>query len=767
MLRHIINKTRKTLITMKKIILPLFLILASTLFANKPVVWLISDGGKDINDPDDISAVASYILMSNMFDTRAIVLGSTTHPWNKDTEDQKQWAEETYGKAYAAEVGNLNKYIGGYQKEFRFMESSIKGCGKSFSPTEDYNLSDYPSILALYKEVEKSKQVVNVLCYGPLTEQAIFVNYCIKNNKQNVLDNVRFISHWTSSNFHVGSKENPEHTHNCFADPIACDYMKKRALNGTIEFFECGGIGQYGIVEAGPKGKEFFDLFYESQLGTIFREGKFIKQHVDDSDCATYWALLGDWGVSLADIASNGCNFPEVEERNEQAFAANAKAIREELLRRSNAAAGFNPDAIKVDLMVAEHGMADPHAWVENDTLWFICGHDRSWEPSSKFPMDRWEIWSSVDLKTFKYHNSILPQNTYIGDLPHCWAGDITKRNGKYYWFFSNQHINTGVAVADKIDGDYKDLLGKPLLPADIVPVTPYDPEIFEDNGVYHIIFGAGTYYMSTLAEDMMSLESEPKKVVIKYKDGKPFRSEDKATLFERNGIYYLVFGSRYAMSDNLYGPYTFEGAFLNGGHTSFFDWHGQKYVLQENHDICAFYRGASLKPVFFNEDGTIRIPKSDRFYPGPGRTFHFENSTMGWKAINGTNLYMSNGSLAGKIKEPKAMVQSAPVLYTPMEGCTKVIIKLRNKSYANHLKISLATRDKGRDFWSSAANPIDWTKEQWITVPISSNDTEFQTYEIKLSKFKEIKGRLLQVAVQPAVNTYNGTWEIEEMVIE
>ncbi|MDC0584708.1 family 43 glycosylhydrolase [Bacteroidales bacterium] len=752
---------------MKKVLFFILITLSCTLYANKPVVWLISDGGKGINDPDDISAVASYILMSNMFDTRAIIIGSTTHPWNKDTDDMKKWAEETYGKAYAADLPNLNKYIGGYQKEFRFMESSIKGCGINFSSQKSYSLNDYPSILALYKEVEKSKDIVNILCYGPLTEQAIFVSYCIKNNKQDLLDKVRFISHWTNSNYHVGTLKNPEHTHNCFADGIACEYMKQRALNGKIEFYECGGIGQYGIVEAGPKGTEFFNLFYESNLGKIFREGKFNKKRVDDSDCATYWSLLGNWGVSLNDMASNGRNTPEVEKQNEEAFARNAHAMRNELLRRSNAAAGYNPDAITVDLIVPEHGMADPHAWVENDTLWFICGHDKSWEPSGTFPMDRWEIWSSTDLKTYKYHNSILPQDTYIGNLPHCWAGDITKRNGKYYWFFSNQHINTGVAVSDRIDGDYKDLLGKPLLPADIIPENPYDPEIFEDNGVYTICFGAGIYYMATMAEDMMSLETEPKAVEIKYKDGKPFRSEDKPTLFERNGIYYLVFGSRYAMADKLYGPYTFEGAFLNGGHTSFFDWHGQKYVLQENHDICAFYRGASLKPVFFNEDGTIRIPKRDRFYPGPGRTFHFENSTMGWKAMNGTNIYMSDGSLTGKINEPKALIQSAPVLYTPMEECTKVSIKIRNQSYASALKISLATRNKGKDFWSSAADPIDWSKEDWITIPISSNDTEFKTYEISLSKFNEIKDQLLQVAVQPAVNTYNGTWKIEEIIIK
>ncbi|WP_298487777.1 family 43 glycosylhydrolase [uncultured Maribacter sp.] len=755
---------------MKKNIITFFLFGFVIAMAQKPKVWLISDGGDNINDPDDISAVASYILMSNHFDTRAIVMASTVHPWNKNTPSQGKWAQETYGKAYAKDLPNLNKYIGGYQKSFRFMESSVKGMGENFQLQENYNLKDYPSILALYKELEKTKGTLNILCYGPLTEQAILVSYCKRLGRIDLLDKIRFISHWTSSNFHVGTLKNPEHTHNCLGDPIACDYIKKMALNGDFKFYECGGIGQYGIVEGGQKGKAYFNQFYESNLGAIFREGKFNKNRVDDSDSACYWALLGNYGVNLTDISNNGLNFPETEEKNEKAFALRAKDMRNELLRRSNAAAGYNPNAIKVDIMVPEHGMADPHAWVENDTLWFIAGHDKSWEPEGSFPMDRWEIWSSTDLRTFKYHNSIHPKDLYIGDKPNCWAGDITKRNGKYYWFFSNRNINTGVAVADKINGNYKDLLGKPLLPKDIIPGHPYDPEIFEaEDGEYYIIFGAGVYYIATLAEDMKSLKSEPKVLQLLDENGKSFHAEDKPTLFKQNGKYYLVFGSRYAMSNSLYGPYYFKGKFLDGGHTSFFDWHGQKYVLQENHDISAFYRGASLKPVFFNENGSVRIPKSDRWYPGPGRPFKFENSTMGWKALNGTNIYMSNGTLVGNIQEPKAIVQSSPSLFTNTKGASKVIIKIKNNSHASLLRIALFTINKtnNKNFWRDAATVVDWNTQDWVAIPISSNDGDFKTYTIPLSKFKAVNEKLMQLAIQPAVNTYNGTWEIDEIIIK
>ncbi|WP_010134936.1 family 43 glycosylhydrolase [Ochrovirga pacifica] len=424
-----------------------------------------------------------------------------------------------------------------------------------------------------------------------------------------------------------------------------------------------------------------------------------------------------------------------------------------------------NPDAISVDVIIPEHGMADPHVWVQNDTVFAICGHDESWDGKGSFRMDRWEIWSSTDLKTWNFHRNILPSDTYIGNQPNCWAGDITERDGKYYWFFSNRNIDTGVMVANQITGPYKDLLGKPLLPKDIVPEHPYDPEIYIENNVYTICFGSGTYYMATLAKDMKSLSSKPKAIQI-FKDGKKFLSEDKPTLFKRNDWYYLVFGSRYAMAKNLYGPYEFKGAFLSGGHTSFFDWHGQKYVLQENHDISAFYRGASLKPVYFNDDASILIPKSDRMYPAPGRPFKFINSTMGWKGLKGTDVQFTNGKIYGNIHAKNALITSAPWLYTASDLCTTIRIKLKNNTSATTLKIAIYSRDKKGNFWTDTT-PVSWTDQQWLEIPISANDQEFKTYELELSAFKAIKERIMQVGLQPVVEASSGTWELDELLIE
>ena len=431
-------------------------------------------------------------------------------------------------------------------------------------------------------------------------------------------------------------------------------------------------------------------------------------------------------------------------------------------------ATGVNDVAVKVDIIVPEHGMADPHAWVQNDTLYMFCGHDQSWDPQTIFPMDRWEIWFTVDLKNWNFHKSILPTQTYIGNQPNCWAGDICERDGKYYWFFSNRNTNTGVMVADKIDGEYVDLLGKPLLPEGIVPVHAYDPEIFIENGVYTICFGVNTYYMATLSKDMKTLLTEPTPIKVQDSNGNVLSTDDKSSLFKRGDWYYLVYGNRYAMSKNLYGPYDFKGSFLAGGHSSTFKWKDQWYVLQENHEISVFYRGSSLKPIFFNEDGTVIIPADDQMYPGLGRTWTFENSTMGWKAVNGTTVYLKEKNvLAGKISEKRATIISAPWLFTDTEGCNEISISIKNNSKADQLRIAIYTRNEDADFWTVDKTPTDWASEDWVTIPIAAKTDDFLYYSLDLSKFKEVNDKLMQLAIQPLSNASKGTWEINHISIK
>ncbi|MEM9478306.1 MAG: nucleoside hydrolase-like domain-containing protein [Verrucomicrobiota bacterium] len=328
-----------------------FLQLNATAYSaeEKPLVWIYTDltdpslPGKNkegtINDPDDVSAMAGYLLMANEFKTLSIVVASTHRQEHATTPDQGVWARETFGHAYRVGLPGLQKDIGGYPETIHFHQSCIKESAERFQPDEKYaSLENYDTVQLLLDQLEKTEEKINVLCWGSLTEPAILVQHLLTHDQKELLGKFRIIAHWTNSPFHQGTPEHPEKVANCSEDAKACAFLKESALEGLIEYRECGAIGQHGIVSGAPRGTDFFDQFKTSKLGTLFAEGKFVFQKVDHSDSATYWTLLPGWGVDLEDILPNGSNPPEVEKRNEQAFKDHSHRIHAELLRRSRAA---------------------------------------------------------------------------------------------------------------------------------------------------------------------------------------------------------------------------------------------------------------------------------------------------------------------------------------------------------------------------------------------------------------------------------------------
>ena len=176
-------------------ILALILLYTLKLSAQKPKVWIYSDmsdktlQGTDhgtVNDPDDISAMAGYLLMANMFDTKGIVITSTHRKEHATSPDQADWANTFFGNAYRADVVNLNKNIGGYPADIRFTQSCIKKSSERYDAKKTYgSLKNYNTVASLFKVVDKSKEMVNVLCWGSLTEPAIFVNHCLASGRRN------------------------------------------------------------------------------------------------------------------------------------------------------------------------------------------------------------------------------------------------------------------------------------------------------------------------------------------------------------------------------------------------------------------------------------------------------------------------------------------------------------------------------------------------------------------------------------------------------
>jgi len=429
---------------------------------------------------------------------------------------------------------------------------------------------------------------------------------------------------------------------------------------------------------------------------------------------------------------------------------------------------GYNPNAVSVNSIAPDRGLADPHVIIVGDTLYAMCGHDRDWNIVDFCHMDRWEVWATTNLTDWKHKLDILPTQNYIGDQDNCWAGDLATKDGKYYWYFSNRNFNTGVMVAPSMSGPWKDALGKPLLTEDMTPSNEYDPEVFNDNGTYYISFGAGQYYIATLGDDMISLADEPQKLMVIDQEGKTVSTGDKSSLFKRGDWYYLWWGNKYSMSKNIKGPYLFKGEYIDGGHGSVFEWKRQWYTIQENHETNAFYRGVQIRPLYFNPDGTVIIPEKNYEYPLPGRVYNFEHTTQGWRSEKGTEVKRNDSPtyIYGTTECEGAIVTSTPFIHTPIYLCKQVKIVTKNLSGADSIKLALNGYDNPTRFVRVAPQKVDWDQEEWVAASVSKSD-DWQEIVIPLSQFKTRKKHLHQIAIQPAPDKAAAEWVIKSVIVE
>ena len=259
--------------------------------------------------------------------------------------------------------------------------------------------------------------------------------------------------------------------------------------------------------------------------------------------------------------------------------------------------------------VIQNMGICDPHLHVFQNRVYMYCSHDVD-RKQTGYHMTDWCICSSRDMVHWEIEEFVRPENTYLGETDNCWATDAAERNGKYYFYFSNANINTGVAVSDHPGKGFRDALGKPLLAEGLTPTRSYDPAVFidDDEGrTPYIIFGTpvwangDSYYIAKLSEDMISLDEQPRKVILNHE------GSDKPALHKYNGTYYLTYGSHYATSDCVYGPYSY-GGFIGSSidHGNFMEWNNQWFQSFTIFDPTVFYRGSGICYIHYRENGDM-----------------------------------------------------------------------------------------------------------------------------------------------------------------
>lgn len=302
---------------------------------------------------------------------------------------------------------------------------------------------------------------------------------------------------------------------------------------------------------------------------------------------------------------------------------------------------------------------ADPSAHVFNGRIYIYPSHDTS----TGIPED--DLGSHFDMRD--YHilsmNSIKGKVTdhgvalHIKNIPwagrQLWAPDAAFSNNMYYLYFpvKDKHdiFRIGVATSKKPEGPFV---------AEKEPIKgsySIDPCVFkDDDGSFYMYFGGiwggqlqswnNNHYDSAaklrqpiesailpriakLRSDMKHIAEPVREIKIVDSNGNLFKEMDNDKRFfeaswmhKYKGKYYFSYSTGdthkicYAIGDNPYGPFTYQGVILNPvdgwtNHHSIIDYKGKWYLFYHDVQLSGktHLRNVKVTELHYNIDGTIQ----------------------------------------------------------------------------------------------------------------------------------------------------------------
>ena len=275
----------------------------------------------------------------------------------------------------------------------------------------------------------------------------------------------------------------------------------------------------------------------------------------------------------------------------------------------------------------------DPEAIVYGDTYWIY--------PTYSYPFDEqvhFDCFSSKDLVNWTKHEAILDTAEVKWAKRAMWAPSVISKDGKYYFFFGANDVHEGeiggigVAVADKPEGPYRDLLGKPLINDIINGAQPIDQFVYNDDGTYYMYYGGwGHCNVVKLNDDFTGFVPFEDGEI--YKEVTPENYVEGPFMFKKDGKYYFMWSEggwtgpdycvAYAISDSPFGPFERIGKILQqdpevgtgAGHHSVIHVPNTEdyYIVYHRHplgDKDGNHRVTCIDRMTFDENGHINPVK-------------------------------------------------------------------------------------------------------------------------------------------------------------
>jgi Glycosyl hydrolases family 43 len=302
---------------------------------------------------------------------------------------------------------------------------------------------------------------------------------------------------------------------------------------------------------------------------------------------------------------------------------------------------------------------ADPSAHVFDGKIYIYPSHDIEAgipfnDNGDHFGMEDYHVISMNSINDVAVDNGVA---LHVKDVPwaerQMWAPDAARKNGKYYLYFPAKRADgifqIGVAIGDSPVGPFI------AEPEAIKGSYSIDPAVFEDaDGKFYMYYGGiwggqlqkyrNNVYadaneeptanepalgpiIALLTDDLKQFAETPKEVQILDENGDVLLAGDNDRRFfeaswmhKYNNKYYFSYSTGdthficYAIGDNPYGPFTYQGKILNPvvgwtSHHSICEVDNKWYLFYHDSSLSkgvTHLRSVKIAEIHYNPDGTI-----------------------------------------------------------------------------------------------------------------------------------------------------------------
>lgn len=289
--------------------------------------------------------------------------------------------------------------------------------------------------------------------------------------------------------------------------------------------------------------------------------------------------------------------------------------------------------ALRADYPVASHRyLADPAPLVTPERVYVYCSNDDLNPVEGGYAIPSVVCVSSSDMKNWTDHGVVFDAARDTKWAQKSWAPSPIGRDGKVFLYFGNGGATIGVVAAEKPEGPFLDVLGKPLVTHGTPGVQPaknlwlFDPAAFiDDDGQAYLYFGGNgddNVRVIKLNRDMVSV------------DGPALAMHapnffEAAWVHKKNGLYYFSYSTTpkaamridYMTSDKPTSGFAYRGIVAdqppinnNNNHAAIFEFKGQWYHVYHNRIVAheagiptGFRRNLALERLDYEADGSIR----------------------------------------------------------------------------------------------------------------------------------------------------------------